>query len=222
MLPLLCPLLLLLNFSVFFDCGMAVRCLLLLGKGRFLNLVVLHGYQGSDTDAEQLALTEQLFDAALAELAVVAWGSPCLLAGDFNVEPTNIPCLLVSAGLWVDLDAAWSAAKGQHPAVTCKRSWVSSGGSRWDFFVGCPLAAAALLSCSVSSCRWLQPHFAVSATFDCDRWSCRVTQPIRCTPLWPASWLPPLDKSRGSKSVEVQRVWEVYDDRLRFYVSCCQ
>ena len=83
-------------------------------------------------------------------------------------------------------------------------------------FFGCPLAAAALLSCYVSSCRWLQPHFAVSATFDCDRWSCRVTQPIRCTPLCPASWLPALDKSRGSQFVEVQRVWEVYDDRLRF------
>ena len=41
------------------------------GWCRFLNLVVLYGYQGSDTDAEQLALTEQLFDAALAELAVV-------------------------------------------------------------------------------------------------------------------------------------------------------
>ena len=52
--------------------------------------------------------------------------------------------------------------------------------------------------------------------FDCDRWSCQVTQPIRCTPLSPASWLPALDKSRGSKSVEVQRVWEVCDDRLRF------
>ena len=62
----------------------------------------------------------------------------------------------------------------------------------------------------------MQPHFAVSATFDCDRWSCRVTQPIRCTPLWPASWLPGLDKSRGFTSVEVQRVWEVYDDRLWF------
>ena len=84
------------------------------------------------------------------------------------------------------------------------------------FLVGCPLAAAALLSFSVSACRWLQPHFAVSAAFDCDRWSCRVAQPVRCTPLWPASWLPALDKSRGSKSVEVQRVWEVYDDRLRF------
>ena len=82
--------------------------------------------------------------------------------------------------------------------------------------VGCPLATAALFSCSVSSCRWLQPHFAVAAVFDCDRWSSQVTQPIRCTPLWLAFWLPALDKSRGSKSVEVQRVWEVYDDRLRF------
>ena len=101
------------QFQRLFDCGRAVRCLLPLGSGRFLNLVVLYGYQGADTDAEQLALTEQLFDAALAELAVVARGSPCLLAGDFNVEPTKIPCLSkgISAGLWVDLDAALSAAK---------------------------------------------------------------------------------------------------------------
>ena len=44
-------------------------------------------------------------------------------------------------------------------------------------------------------------------------------QPVRCTPLWPASWLPVVDKTRGSKSVEVRRVWEVYDERLQF-VSC--
>ena len=36
------------------------------------------------------------------------------------------------------------------------------------------------------------------------------------TPLWPASWLPAVDKSGGSKSVEVQRVWEIYDERLQF------
>ena len=48
----------------FFDCGRAVRCMLPLGFGRFLHLVVLYGYQGADADAEQLALTEQLFDAA--------------------------------------------------------------------------------------------------------------------------------------------------------------
>ena len=40
---------------------------------------------------------------------------------------------------------------------------------------------------------------------------------ISRTPLWPASWLPAVDKgSRGSKSVDVQRVWEVYDERLQF------
>ena len=36
------------------------------------------------------------------------------------------------------------------------------------------------------------------------------------TPLWPASWLPAVDKGRGSKSVEVQRVWEINDERLQF------
>ena len=30
------------------------------------------------------------------------------------------------------------------------------------------------------------------------------------------SWLPVLDKSRGSKAAEVQRDWDVYDDRLQF------
>ena len=34
--------------------------------------------------------------------------------------------------------------------------------------------------------------------------------------LWPASWLPVLDKSRGSKAAEVQRVWDKNDDRLQF------
>ena len=46
----------------------------LLRAGRFMHLVVLYGYQGADTDAEQLALTEQLFDAAFGELSVVARG----------------------------------------------------------------------------------------------------------------------------------------------------
>ena len=40
-----------------------------LGFGRFMHLVVLYGFQGADFDAEQLSLTEQLFDAALGELS---------------------------------------------------------------------------------------------------------------------------------------------------------
>ena len=64
------------QFKVFFDFGRAVRCLLPLGAGRFMHLFVLYGYQGADTDAEQLALTDQLFDAALGVVSVVARGQP--------------------------------------------------------------------------------------------------------------------------------------------------
>ena len=68
------------QFKRFFDCGRAVRCLLPLGAGRFMHLVVLYGYQGADADAEQLAFTDQLFDATLGELSVVAKGA-ALYAG---------------------------------------------------------------------------------------------------------------------------------------------
>ena len=206
------------QFKKFFDCGRAVRCMLPLGVGRFMHLVVLCGYQGADADPEQLALTDHLFDAALGELSVVARGQRCMLVGDFNVKPTKIPCLAkgISAGLWVDLEVSWALATGKQPASTCMREWGSGGGTRRDFMVGCPLAAASLLSCTVQADSWIAPHLAVRTLFDYDRWSCRVTQPVRFSPLWPASWLPAIDKSRGSKLVEVRRVWEVYDDRLQF------
>ena len=175
---------------------------------------------GADHDPDQLALTEQLRDAALGELRKVARGQPCLLVGDFNVEPTKIPCLAkeISAGLWVDFEGAWALAAGSQPTPTCKRDWYSTGGHRRDFMVGCPLAVAAALSCKVQPGRWIAPHLAVRTLFDCCRWTCRVTQLLQRTPLWPASWLPAVDKSRGSKSVEVQRVWEVYE-RLKKNVS---
>ena len=93
------------------------------GFGRFMHLVVLYGYQGADSDPEQLAVTEQLFDAALGELSVVARGQPCLQVGDFNVEPTKIPCLAkgISAGLWVDFEEAWALAAGvqRTPLLAC-------------------------------------------------------------------------------------------------------
>ena len=178
-----------------------------------------YGYQGADADTEQLALTEQLFDAVLGELNVVARGQPCLLVGDFNVEPTKIPCLAkrILAGLWVDFEEAWALAAGLQPAPTCKRGWTAAGGHRRDFILGCPLAAAALLLRKFQPDRWIAPHLAVRALFDCGRWESWVTQPVQCTPLWPASWLPAVDKGRRTKSAEVQRVWEVYDER--FFMS---
>ena len=140
-----------------------------------MRLVAVYRYQGADDDdndddddhAEQLGLTDQLFEAVLCELAVVCRGQPCLEVGDFNVEPTKIPCLLkgMSAGPWVDLQGAWANASGVAPGVTCKRDWSCSGGSRRDFVLGCPLAAAALAGCWVVNNRWIQPHFAVWASF---------------------------------------------------------
>ena len=183
------------QFRLFFDCGRAVRCMLPLCAGRFMHLVVLYGYQGADTDAEQLALTGQLFDAALGELHVVARGLPCMLVGDFNVEPTKIPCLAkrISTRLWVDFEDAWPLAPGLQPAPTCKRDRSASGGHRRNFVVGCPLATAAVLSCRVQPDRWIAPRLAVRALFECCRWTCRVTQPVQRTPLWLDSWLPAID-----------------------------
>ena len=45
------------------------------------------------------------------------------------------------------------------------REWGSRGGTRRDFMVGCPLSAAAVLSCTVQADRWISPHLAVRAFF---------------------------------------------------------
>ena len=176
------------------------------------------GYQGADNDAEQLALTEQLFDAASGELGVVALDQPCLIVGDFNVEPTKIPCLAkgILAGLWVDLEGVWVLAAGVLPTPTCKMDWASTGGHRRDFMVGFDLAAAAVLSATFNLVVGLLLILLSGLFFDCIRWTCRVTQPVQHTPLWPASCMPALDKGRGSKSVEVQSVWGIHDERLQF------
>ena len=183
-----------------------------------MHLVVLYGYYGADSSAEKLQLTNLLFEPALGELAVVAGGQPFLIVRDFNVEPTKIPCLAkgISAGLWVDLEASWATAAGRTPAVTCKRTWDSDSGNRRDFQIGCPLCDAAVLSCEVVGDRWIQPHLAVRTWFVADSWTVCVTQPRWFTPLWPASWVSSVDRSRCSKSAEVRRIWDVYDERLRW------
>ena len=60
------------------------------------------------------------------------------------------------------------------------------------------------------------PHYAVRASFCMGRWSAKVCLPVRSSVLWPAAWVSCVDKSRGSKSVEVRRIWEVYDESLSF------
>ena len=113
------------------------------------------------------------------------------------------------------LEEAWASAAGSRPP-TCNGSWSAAGGHRRDFMVGCSLAVAAVLSCKVQADRWVARHLAVRTLFDCCRWTGRVTQSVQRTHLWPASSLPANDKNRSSNSVEVKRVWDVYDERLQF------
>ena len=77
------------------------------------------------------------------------------------------------------------------------REWGSGGGTRRDFMIGCPLVAPSLLSCTVQADRWISPHLAVRIFFDHDRWSYQVTQPVRFSPLWPASRLPAVERVEG-------------------------
>ena len=117
---------------------------------------------------------------------------------------------------WVDLEASWAIAAGRDPGATCRQDWRSTLGSRRDFMVGCPRAAAAVSGCEVMRDRWVVLHFAVRTCFDYSRWLAKVSLPVQRTPLWPASWLPVIDKSRGSKAAVVQRVWDLHDDSLQF------
>ena len=78
------------------------------------------------------------------------------------------------------------------------------------FVVGWPLISAAVHSFLVSLGWWLQSHLAGGAFMLIVRGGLvRLTQPIRETPIWAAASLPAVDTSRGSKSEEVEKVWEV-------------
>ena len=223
------------------SCGLASLCycpvqgFLLIVVGSFVALCLLVlvvlciwlffiGYQGASLDPEQLALTDQLFDAALAELSVVARGQPCLMVGDFNVEPTPKSLawqkgFRLGSGLILKVLGLWLAGRSTF-LLLVGVSGVLLGGTRRDFMVGCPLLAAAVLDCAVQPDRWIDPHLAVRAFFDYSRWSCFGYSACSFFLLcWSTSWLLAIDKSRGSKSVEVRRVWEVYDDRLQFMFS---
>ena len=120
-----------------------MRVVLPTGDGGVVHLFVVRGYQGSEEDSEKLSLTDKLLRAVLAEGQVVCVGSPLLIAGDFNADPSVIPCLAegISSGRFVDPALAHSA--GKEPDMTCKFKLDECAGSRRDFVVACPRALAA-------------------------------------------------------------------------------
>ena len=89
--------------------------------------------------------------------------------------------------------------------------------TRRDFMVGCPFSAAAVLSCTVQADRWTCPSSCCSGLFLTMTAGLVVSLSrfdFLLSGLLPGCLL--LIRVGGSKSVEVWRVWEIYDDRLQF------
>ena len=112
-------------------------------------------------------MTDQLLDAALGELGVVAREQPCLLVGDFNVEPTKIPCL--AKGSWLGSGLIW---RRLGPLLLVRFLDLPAGkiGSLPLGLVGISWWVALVLlllsGCEVIRGRWVVLHFAVRTCFD--------------------------------------------------------
>ena len=115
------------QFRSFFDSGRAVRCMLPLGTGRFMHLVVLYGYQGADLDPEQLALTELLFGAALGELHVVCSWSAFSYCWGFQRGAHQNPLAWQKGsrlGSGFDFRGSMGSCCWIATSPTCKRDWI--------------------------------------------------------------------------------------------------
>ena len=85
------------------------------------------------------------------------------------------------------------------------------------FMVGCPLAAASLLSCTVQAGRWISPHLAVRALFLTLTAGLVVSLSrfdFLLSGLLPGCLL--LIRVGGLSRLRLGGVWEIYDDRLQF------
>ena len=91
----------------------------------------------------------------------------------------------------------------------------AGGGTRRDFVLGCLLAASALNWRRVLVDCWVLPHHSARASFGVGWWSAQVCQSVRFLVVCLAAWVSAVDKSRGSKSTEVRRIWEFYDECLQ-------
>ena len=99
------------------------------------------------------------------------------------MEPTKVPSLAkgISAGLWVDLEASWATASGRVPEITCKRTWTLEIGEIFKLDVLCVLLRFGLVVFCLSV--GYKPHLAVRFLFAAEKWTAKVTQPVRFTPL---------------------------------------
>ena len=181
-----------------------------IGFGRFMHLVVLYGYQGADADAEQLALTKQLFDAALGEFCVVGRGQPKSLACQKGFR-LGSGLILRKLGPWL---------------LVCNLlQHVSEIGALLVVIVGTLWLVALLMLLFFPARFSLTGRLLLILLLGLSLTAVGglVRLRSRCSAL--SFGLPPgcllSIRGRGSKSVEVQRVWEVYGERVQFVWAGC-
>ena len=121
------------------------------------------------------------------------------------MESTKILCLSkgIFAGLWVDLESAWAFAS---PAVTWKRTWCDPGGIVRILLLDVLLWRLRFILILFRKIGGLFLILLFGPLFFYSSWTVQVSQSVKRTPLWLSSWLPALDKTRGSSFVDVQRV----------------
>ena len=180
-----------------------------------VHLFVVHGYQGSEEDADKLLFTDKLLRAVLAEAQVVCVWQPFLVVGDLNADPGIINCLAkgIASGRFCDLALAFSPGAGKEPDATCRFKLDDCAGTRRDFIVACPDALAASSACWVTD-RWFLKHFSVVAEFSIRRWTAGVSCPIVTQLVWPACWIDTPDRSSSSSSKAVQDIWDIFREDL--------
>ena len=114
--------------------------------GGVAHLFVVYWYQGAESDADKLALTDQLITSVLCMTKVCC----SFLVGYLNADPLLIPSLAkgISDGDWVDLEKAFATGRGVRIKAPAR-----------DFTLICPNALVASTSCRVLLDRWFYPHF---------------------------------------------------------------
>ena len=167
----------------------------------------MSGYQGSEEDADKIALTGKPLQAVLAEARVVC-GAAVAHCGRLNADPGVTPCLAkeIASARFIDFAFAHSFGAGKELEATCRFRLDDCAGTRRDFVVACPNVLASSVACQVTD-RWFSPHFSILTEFNVRQWVAEVACPCASQPIWPACWVDTPDKSSSSSSTVVQNIW---------------
>ena len=145
------PTLCYLAFAEFFRMGRTMRVVLHWYGAGVAHLFVVYGYQGSESDADQLALTDQLITSVLCEAMVCCSVQPTILVADLNADPSVVPLAngyLMEVGFDLEKLSRWAKGSRQLPLVSS--NWMKA-----RIHVG-TLRQSALM-------RWLPPLLAASS-----------------------------------------------------------